>query len=62
MPLALPEQFVAGWGELFTTLAQLADGFLRLGEQPGLGGELMLANWVVKELDEKSDEQTDRGG
>jgi len=52
MPLGLPADFVAGWGDLFLTSAQFTDGFISLGDEPGLGGELKLDHWEVQEPDE----------
>jgi len=52
MPLGLPADFVAGRGDLFVTSAQLTDGFISLGDEPGLGGELKLDHWEVQEPDE----------
>jgi len=52
MPLGLPADFVAGRGNLFVTSAQLTDGFVSLGDEPGLGGELKLDHWEVQEPDE----------
>ena len=52
MPLGLPVDFVAGQGELFVTSAQFAGGFVTLGDEPGLGGELKLDHWEVQEPDE----------
>jgi len=52
MLLELPADFVTGIGKLFATSAQFADGFISLGEEPGLGGELKLDHWEVQEPDE----------
>ncbi len=52
MPLGLPADFVAGRGDLFVTSAQFTDGFISLGDEPGLGGELKLDHWEVQEPDE----------
>ncbi len=52
MPLELPADFVAGQGELFVTSAQFTGGFVTLGDEPGLGGELKLDHWEVQEPDE----------
>ncbi|MCK4323200.1 MAG: hypothetical protein KAW89_01620, partial [Armatimonadetes bacterium] len=52
MPLGLSADFVAGRGDLFVTSAQFADGFISLGDEPGLGGELKLDHWEVQEPDE----------
>jgi len=47
-----PADFVAGRGDLFVTSAQFANGFISLGDQPGLGGKLQLDHWEVQEPDE----------
>ena len=52
MPLGLPADFVAGRGDLFVTSAQFTDGFVTLGEEPGLGGGLKLDHWEVQEPNE----------
>jgi len=51
-PLGLPADFVAGRGNLFITSAQFTDGFISLGDEPGLGGALQLDHWEVQEPDE----------
>jgi len=52
MPLGLPADFAAGRGDLFVTSAQFTDGFVTLGDEPGLGGELKLDHWEVQKPDE----------
>ncbi len=52
MPLGLPVDFIESQGDLFVTSAQFTDGFISLGDEPGLGGELKLDHWEVQEPDE----------
>ena len=60
MPIGLPANFVDGRGDLFTTSAQLSDGFLHLSDAPGVGGELELSNWEVQPDPEVLDDPSDR--
>lgn len=57
MPLGLPAHFPETIGKLLSTPAELTEGFLHLGEAPGVGGELKLDGWEFVSYEEELNER-----